>query len=56
MYHKYLLTFVQVGQVYVNLTIEAAGTEQGRVKHIGTVSGGQNNDTTIGTKTVHLRE
>ena len=56
MYQEYLLTFVQVWQVYMDLTVETARTEQGRVEHVSTVGGSKDNDTAVGTKTVHLRE
>ena len=56
MYQEYLLTFVQVWQVYMDLTVETSCSEQGRVEHVGTVGGSEDNDTAVGTKTVHLCE
>ena len=39
MHFEYLLTLIEVRQVNVDLTIEAASTQQRRVEHIGTVRG-----------------
>ena len=37
MYAEYFLTFVQVGQVYMYLTVETSGTKQCLVQHVYTV-------------------
>src|SRR5574344_1624424 len=55
-YHKHLLAFVQIGQIHMNLSIEASCTQQCRVEHIRTVGGSQRNNSAVGTKSVHLRE
>ncbi len=48
------LTLVQAWEIYVDFSVKTAGTEQGAVEHIYTVGSCQNDDTTIGTETVHL--
>ena len=53
-YHEYLLTLVQVGQIYMYLTVETSSTQQCRVQHIGTVGSSQCDDTTVSAKSVHL--
>ena len=55
-YHKHLATLVQIGQIDVYLAVKTSGTQQGRVQHIGTVRGGQRDDTAVRTKAVHLRQ
>ena len=46
----------QVGQVHVNLPVEAAGTQQGLVEHVDPVGGCQHDDARIGAESVHLGE
>ena len=46
----------QIGQVDVNLTVEAACTQQGLVEHVGAVGGSQHDDARVGTETIHLGE
>ena len=53
-YGEDLLALVEVGQVYVYLAVEASGTQQGRVEHVGTVGGGQGDDAAVRSKAVHL--
>ena len=40
----------------MNLTVEASGTQQGRVEHVGTVGSCQCDDAAIGSEAVHLRQ
>ena len=54
MYAKYFFTFVQVGQVYMYLTVETSGTKQRLIQYVYTVGRCQNDNTTVGTETVHL--
>ena len=54
--HKHLLTLVQVRQVDVYLAVKAACTQQGRVEHVYTVGGGQDDDTAVGAEAVHLSQ
>ena len=49
-------TFGKVGEVDVNLTVEAPGTQQGGVQDVHAVGGGKDNHTAVGAKAVHLRE
>ena len=55
-HHEHLLALVQVGQVHVYLTVEAACAQQGRVEHVGAVGGGQRDDAAVGAEAVHLGE
>ena len=48
------LTLVQAWEIYVDFSVKTACAEQGAVEHIYTVGSCQNDDTTIGTETVHL--
>ena len=48
------LTFSQIRQIYVDLTVETTCTKQGFVEHICTVCGCQNNDSTVCSETIHL--
>ena len=54
MYAEYFLTFVQVGQVYMYLTVETSGTKQRLVQHVYAVGSSQNDNTTVGTEAIHL--
>ena len=56
MHHEDFLTFVEVWQVNVNLTVEATGTEQGTVEDVSTVGGCQDDDAAVGAEAVHLGE
>ena len=49
-----LLTAAAIGQVYGDTTIETAGPHQGRIQDVGTVGGGQQDDTGILLKAIHL--
>ena len=40
----------------MNLTVKTTGAQQGRVEYVGTVSSRQDDDTGVGTETVHLRQ
>ncbi len=53
-YLEDLCTLVEVGQIDMNLTVEASSTQQGRVEHVGTVGGCQGDDTAVRAETVHL--
>lgn len=55
-YFEYLFPVVEVGQFDIDLAVETSGTEQGLVENVGTVGGGQYDDTAVGTETVHLGE
>src|SRR5207253_1752091 len=44
----------RVRQVEVNLAVEAAGSEQGIVQHVGSVGGSQNNHVRARVKAVHF--
>ena len=48
------LTLVQVGKVNIYLTVKTSCTQQCLVQHVSTVGCGQNDDTAIGAKAVHL--
>ena len=55
-YTEYLLALVQVGQVYMYLTVKATCTQQCLVEDIYTVCRSQDDDTRVGTKSIHLGE
>ena len=55
-YLEYLLTFVQVGQVHMDLTVETPCTQQSRVEHIGTVCGSEDDHARVRAEAVHLRQ
>ena len=46
----------QVGTVHGDAPVEAAGTQQRLVQHLGPVGGGQDDDALAGVKAVHLRQ
>ena len=54
MHLKDPLALVEVRQFHMNLAVEAAGTQEGTVQHVGTVGGGENDDTGVARETVHL--
>ncbi len=56
MYIEYSHTVVKVGQVNVNLTVEAPGSEQCFVEYVGTVCGGEYYNTAVGSESVHFSE
>ena len=56
MYDEYFLALVEVGQVDVDLAVEASGTEQSLVEHVGAVGGCHDDDTAVGAEAVHLGE
>ena len=49
-----LLAALEVGKLHGHPAVKAAGAGQGRVKGFGAVGGGQNDDTGVALKTVHL--
>ena len=49
-----LLAALEVGQLHGHPAVKAAGPGQGRVKGFGTVGGGQNDDTGVALKAIHL--
>ena len=51
---KDFLTFVQIRQIYMYLTIEASGTQQSLIQYICTVCCRQQDYTTVCPKTIHL--
>ena len=53
---EYLLTLVQVGQVYMYLTVKSSCTQQRLVEDIHAVRSSQDDHTRVRTKSVHLRE
>ena len=54
MYFENFLTPQHIRVRYDNLTVKTARTQQGRIKHIRTVGGSDQDDTFIGFKPVHL--
>ena len=54
MYLEDLLTTTHVWQRNDHLAVETAGTQQGRVQHVRTVGGGDDDYALIALKTVHL--
>ena len=53
---EYLLALIQVGEVYMYLTVKASCTQQCLIKNIHTVCCCQDNDTRVGTEAIHLCE
>ena len=53
---EYLLALVQVGEVYMYLSVKTSCTQQCLVENVYTVGGGQDDDTRVGAKSVHLGE
>ena len=53
---EYFLTAFDVGQADVDLTVEAARTEQGLVQNVGAVGGGHNDDAVVGLEAIHLHQ
>ena len=51
-----LLTVVDVGKVYIDLTVEAACTQEGCVEDVGAVRSCQHDDPAIGAEAIHLGE
>ena len=51
-----LLTVVDVGKVYIDLTVEAACTQEGGVEDVGAVRSSQHDDPAIGAEAVHFGE
>src|ERR1700730_13377861 len=56
MYFQDCLAAIEIGCVYDDLTIKAAGSKQGPVENLRTVSSGQNNNASVGLKTIHLHQ
>ena len=56
MHLEHRLALVQVGQIDMDLTVEASGTQQRLVQDVSTVRGGHDDDTAVGAKAVHLRQ
>ena len=46
----------QIGRGHDHLTVETTGTQQGRVQHVGTVGGGNEDDALIAFKAVHFNQ
>ena len=55
-YFEDVLTTSDIRQSHVNLTIETSRAQQGRVKHVCTVGGGQYHYAFIGGETVHFHQ
>ena len=53
---EYLLTLVEVWQVHVYLPVEASGSEQCLVEHVGAVGRRQYDYAAVGSETVHFYE
>ena len=51
---KDFLTPHNVRQFHIDLTVETTCTKQSLVENVGTVGGGQHNDTRIGAKAIHF--
>ena len=51
---EYGLALGQVRQVNIDLAVEATGTQQRFIEHISTVRGRKYDDSTVGSKTIHL--
>ena len=51
-----LLAAADVGQGDVDLTVEAAGAQQGGIEDVGAVGGGHDDDAQVGFKAVHFHE
>ena len=45
-----------IGTRHHHLAVETAGTEQGRVEHVGPVGGGDQDDPFVGLEAVHLHQ
>ena len=56
MHHEDFLTFVQVGQIDVNLTVETTSTEQRTIQNVSTVGRSHDDDTTVGAESIHLSQ
>ena len=54
MHHEDFLTFVQVGQIHMNLTVKTTSTEQSTIQDVSTVGGSHDDDTAVGAKSIHL--
>ena len=53
-YTEYFFTFVEVGEVYMYLTVKTSSTQQSLVQYVYTVGSSQDDYTTVGTETVHF--
>ena len=51
-----LLAAVEIGQVDVNLAVEAAGPQQRAVQHVRTVGRGNDDDALVGIESIHLHQ
>ena len=54
MHFEYLFSPANIRQANNNLTVKPSWSQQCWIKHIGTVSCGNNNNAVVGFKTVHL--
>ena len=54
MHLEHFLTLIKVRQIHMNLAIKTSCTQQGRVEHICTVCGCEDNHTRVRAKAVHL--
>ncbi len=53
---KDALAAAHVGGGHHHLAVEAAGTQQGRVQHVGAVGGGDEDDALVGLEAVHFHQ
>ena len=56
MHLENLLAVVELGKVNVDLAVETSCSQQCLVKDVDAVGGGEDDDTAIGPKAVHLGE
>ena len=56
MHFQYLLTTTDIRQANNHLTVKAAGAQQGRIQHVGTVGCRNNDNAFIALKTVHFNQ
>ena len=50
------LPFLEVRHVHINLTVKTTSTHEGAVQNVSPVGGRQNDDTTVGAESIHLRQ
>src|SRR5882757_4356232 len=53
---EHFLAPAYVGPAHNHPAVEATGTEQGGIEHVGAVGGSDQNDAVVGLKTVHLNQ
>ncbi len=54
MYGEDFLAALSVGSGNNHLPVKTAGAEQGRIKHVGTVGGGNDDNAFVGLEAVHF--